>query len=282
MKKKIYTALITPFTNDLQIDYDALKRLINDLMQTENDGFIVCGTTAESATLWEEEKLKLLAFVIECVNHRKEIYFGCGSNHTQATIDLIKKVEYSGVDGLLIVTPYYNKPTQEGLYMHYHTIANATKLPIMLYEVKSRCGCELLPHTIKHLCEEHKNIVAYKYASTNMKKLEVIRNECNHLAIYCGDDAMIKACHERGCQGVVSVISHLYAHEIANYYRNEDDDSDFYFKRYSKLLMRESNPMCIKYVLSKKYGFSSKLRLPLVEPTSQTKSLLDAYFDKPY
>lgn len=282
MRKKIYTALITPFTKDGNIDFKALENILSYLMEKAIDGFVVCGTTGESATLNEQEKLQLLKFVIRYTNHKKEIYFGCGSNDTNATIAFIQKVENYQIDGLLVVTPYYNKPTQEGLYMHYHTIASATKLPIMIYEVKNRCGCELLPSTMLRLCTTHKNIESYKYASNDFKKLVQIQMLCPDLMIYCGDDALIKECHELGCAGVISVIAHIYADEIASYYKNEDANHAFFFKRYSYLLMKETNPMCIKYVLSKKYAFSANMRLPLIEPLNATKLVLDAYFDKNY
>ncbi|NBK97207.1 MAG: 4-hydroxy-tetrahydrodipicolinate synthase [Erysipelotrichia bacterium] len=280
--KKVYVALITPFLENNSIDYAGLDEVMKDLINDGVHGFIVCGTTAESPTLSEDEKFSLLQHVIHFTQNRVEIYFGCGNNNTLDTLRLCKKACNYAIEGLLLVTPYYNKPSQEGLYQHYACIAKNVRLPIMLYQVESRCQCVFSISTLQRLQKDCPNIFALKYASKDMEMAKQIHRCLPTLKLFCGDDDRIKESTQVGMDGVVSVIAHIALKEILQFYQQEDYELDFYFKRLSFLLFLESSPAGIKYVLAKKYRISDRLRLPLVPYNTQNKQLLDAYFDKKF
>lgn len=277
--KKVYIALITPFDEKMEVDYPALEMLVQTYIEQGVDGFIVCGTTAESCTLSEEEKFSILAFVIEKTKHRVEIYFGCGTNHTRETLRLCKKAQNYAIDGVLLVTPYYNKPSQKGLYEHFKCIAKNISLPIILYQVESRCNCVFSIDTLRKLTSECANIYALKYASNDMQMAKRIHQTLPNLILYCGDDHCIKECDELGMQGVISVIAHVALQPMLLFYKKGDYQYDYYFKRLSNLIFIESNPVGIKYVLSKQCKVLDKVRLPLSSLEDQNKILLDAYFD---
>lgn len=278
--KKVYVALITPFTANNEIDYAGLDLIMKDLLDGGVHGFIVNGTTGESPTLSEEEKFALLEHIIHFCKGRVELYFGCGNNNTLDTLRICKKASNYAIDGLLLVTPYYNRPSQEGLYQHFAVIANNVTLPIMLYQVESRCNCIFSVETLQRLTHDCPNIAALKYASKNMQIAKQIRKEIPLLRLYCGDDAMLNECDMLGMDGIVSVIAHIALKDMLTFYQKQDHQLDFYFKRLAYLLFLESNPAGIKYVLSKRYPISDRLRLPLVPYTSQNKKMVDAYFDK--
>ncbi len=278
--KKIITALVTPFTSDYKIDYDTLKIYI-DYQLDDVDGFIVCGTTAEVCTLSDDEKFELLEFVLRICPSDKEIYFGCGTNNTTTTLALAKKASNYPINGLLIVTPYYNKPSQKGLYKHYECIAQAVSLPIILYQVESRCNCILEIETIKKLHHNHLNIIGIKYASSSIETLKEIRKQVKNFTIYCGDDALLYEMNPY-IDGVISVLTHLYAKNIRAFFDTEDKREDFFIKRYSRLLFIESNPVPVKYVLSKLLHGGDFVRLPLATIGDDNKKLIDAYFDNLY
>lgn len=278
--KKVYIALITPFLNNGEIDYSGLNLIMDDLIKNGVHGFIVNGTTAESPTLSEEEKFNLLQHVITHSQGKVEIYFGCGNNNTLDTMRMCKKACNYAIDGLLLVTPYYNKPSQEGLYRHYATIATNVNMPIMLYQVESRCNCVFEIDTLKRLVKDCPNIVALKYASKDMQKAKAIRKQIPTIKMYCGDDAMLKECNDINMNGIISVVGHIALKELLTFYQKQDLQIDFYIKRLSYLLFLESSPAGIKYVLSKKYPINEDLRLPLVSYNDKNKSILDAYFDK--
>lgn len=277
--RKVYVALITPFLDDGFIDYTGLDLIMNDLINGGVHGFIVNGTTAESPTLSEDEKFSLLQHVITFARGRVEIYFGCGTNNTIETLRMCKKACNYAIDGLLLVTPYYNKPSQMGLYQHYKTIASNVSLPIMLYQVESRTNCVFSVATLQRLVYECPNIFALKYASKDMKMAKQIRKQLPLLKLFCGDDMMLDECEKIGMDGVVSVIAHIALKEVLAYYQKQDHQLSFYFKRLSYLLFLESSPAGIKYVLAKRYPISEKLRLPLVSYDDTHKKLVDAYFD---
>lgn len=278
--KKVYIALITPFLNNGEIDYSGLNLIMDDLIKNGVHGFIVNGTTAESPTLSEEEKFNLLQHVITHSQGKVEIYFGCGNNNTLDTMRMCKKACNYAIDGLLLVTPYYNKPSQEGLYRHYATIATNVNMPIMLYQVESRCNCVFEIDTLKRLVKDCPNIVALKYASKDIQKAKAIRKQIPTIKMYCGDDAMLKECNDINMNGIISVVGHIALKELLTFYQKQDLQIDFYIKRLSYLLFLESSPAGIKYVLSKKYPINEDLRLPLVSYNNKNKSILDAYFDK--
>jgi len=278
--KEVLIALVTPFNEDLSIDYVALKELIEDLLKQGCNGFVVCGTTGEAPTLLESEKFELLEFVIDCCKGKAKIYFGCGTNDTMETIRLCKKTEKYKIDGLLLVTPYYNKPTQEGLYLHFKKIAEACSLPIMLYQVEGRCGCGFEVETLKRLKEQCPNIQSIKLASNNILFAKRIITEIPTLKLYCGVDEYIKEYDEIGACGVVSVIGHIAFEKIISFYKNKESMVDEELKRISSLLFLETNPIGIKYILSKKYCLKNILRLPLTSMSNDNKEILDTFFYK--
>lgn len=277
--KKVFVALITPFLNNGEIDYAGLNLIMDDLIKNGVHGFIVNGTTAESPTLNEEEKFALLQHVITYSQGKVEIYFGCGNNNTLDTLRMCKKACNYPIDGLLLVTPYYNKPSQEGLYQHYATIARNVNMPIMLYQVESRCNCVFEIETLKRLVNDCPNINALKYASKDMQKAKEIRKQIPTIKMYCGDDAMLKECNEIEMNGIISVIGHIALKDLLTFYQKQDVQLDFFIKRLSYLLFLESSPSGIKYVLSKRYPISEGLRLPLVTYSQKNKKIIDAYFD---
>ena len=277
--KKVYVALITPFNEQNKVDYPALESLVKRLMEEGCDGFVVCGTTAEASTLTESEKFDILAFILKITHHEAEIYFGCGNNNTEDTLRLCRKAQNYDIDGVLLVTPYYNKPSQEGLYQHYAAIASNMNLPIVLYQVESRCNCVFEVQTLKRLTHDFPTIKALKYASNDMEKAQIIRKEIPSLRLLCGDDAFILEGERVGMAGVISVIGHIATPELIGFYKEGKVLNDFFFKRLCRLIFTESNPAGIKYVLHKKYGYHENLRLPLVPLTKEHKLMLDAYFD---
>ncbi len=275
--KEIITALITPFTKNGDIDYDSLQSLI--LQQYEQvDGFVVCGTTAESATLSTKEKVELLQFVIRMCKKEKQVIFGCGSASTQVCIELIERVEAFDFDALLIVTPYYNKPSQNGLYHHYKKISQHTNKKIILYQVESRCQVSFSLKTLQKLYYECKNIVGLKYASSNLQTLKEIRKMLIHFKIYCGSDDLIVEMNPY-TNGVISVISQLNAPLIRRYYESNDTQYNMFILRYAKLCFIEGNPASIKYILSIQGRCKPYLRLPLYTLEDENKRIIDSYFD---
>ena len=184
-------ALITPFKTDESIDFDALARIVEHQIKNGTDYLVVCGTTAETPTLTEKEKDEVTRFVINCVAGRLPIVLGVGGNNTKAVVEKLKNFEYNGVDAILSVTPYYNKPSQEGLYQHYSAIAKASPLPVILYNVPGRTGVNMLPTTTLRLANEFKNICAIKEASGNFSQIdEIIKNKPADFMVISGDDGI--------------------------------------------------------------------------------------------
>lgn len=214
MTVRLFTAMITPYDNDLQVNYQKAEELAEHLVNNGSDGIIVCGTTGESPVLSTEEKLKLFSVVKNKVGDRVEVWAGTGSNSTAATIELSKEAEKLGVSGLLLVTPYYNKPTQEGLFLHFKSIAESVSIPVMLYNVPSRTGISLLPETILSLSEIN-NIKAIKEASGNLDQISLLRTTLpEDFLIYSGDDSLTLPMLAVGAAGVVSIASHIVGNNI--------------------------------------------------------------------
>ncbi len=215
------TAMCTPFTDDGKINYKEWERFIEFQINNKVDSLIVCGTTGESATMSEDEKKQAIKFVVEKVNKRVPVIAGTGSNNTADAIKMTKYAEETGVDGALVVTPYYNKTTQSGLIEHYTEIANNTNLPIILYNVPSRTGVNINPETCLEL-SKIKNIVAIKEASGNISQIEKIASLCgNNSSIYSGNDDQIVPILSIGGIGVISVLSNIkpeYVHNMVKEY----------------------------------------------------------------
>ncbi|NLB17518.1 MAG: 4-hydroxy-tetrahydrodipicolinate synthase [Syntrophomonadaceae bacterium] len=214
MLLKMYTAMITPYDADLQVDYDKAGEMADYLVSNDSDGIIVSGTTGESPVLSSTEKVNLFATVKDRVGDRCEIWAGTGSYDTQATISLSCAAEKAGVDGLLVVVPYYNKPSQEGLYQHFRAIAESVSIPIMLYNIPGRTGVNMLPETVARLAEIV-NITSLKESSGSMDQMSNLKGLVpENFAIYSGDDSLTLPMLALGGAGVVSIASHLVGKEI--------------------------------------------------------------------
>lgn len=211
---QILTAMATPFDHNEEIDYNATRNLVNHLIANGSDGLVVAGTTGESATLETEEKIALFKFVVEVVAGRVPVIAGTGTNSTKGSIKLTEAAEAAGVDGIMLVNPYYNKPSQEGLYQHYKTVAESTKLPVMLYNIPGRTAVNMLPETIIRLSKVE-NIVCVKEASGDLDAMTQIINETpKDFTLYSGDDGLTLPVLALGGVGVVSVSAHILGNEM--------------------------------------------------------------------
>lgn len=281
MKKIIFkgcgTAISTPFT-ETGVNLEEFGKLIEDQIQNKIDSLIVCGTTGEASTMTLEEKKETIKFAIEKVNKRVPVIVGTGSNNTAQAVEMTKFAESVGADAALVVTPYYNKTTQDGLVAHYKKIAENTKLPIILYSVPSRTGVNILPETCKKL-SEIPNIVAIKEASGNISQIAEIAKLCrDNLNIYSGNDDQIVPILSLGGLGVISVLSNImpeYTHNITEEFFNGNVAKACKMQLESidliKALFSEVNPIPVKKALNfMGYNFGEP-RLPLV-PMSEPKA----------
>jgi 4-hydroxy-tetrahydrodipicolinate synthase len=211
---RVATAMVTPFDKKGHVDFAKTTQLINFLIENGTDSLVVAGTTGESPTLTKEEKLALFSHVVKIVNKRIPVIAGTGSNNTYASIELTKKAEQLGVDAIMVVAPYYNKPNQEGLYQHFKTIAEATSLPVMIYNVPGRSAVNILPDTIIRLSLID-NIIAVKEASGDLNAMTtIISNTSEDFHLYSGDDSMTLPILSIGGAGVVSVASHVVGNKM--------------------------------------------------------------------
>ncbi|KAA0942085.1 4-hydroxy-tetrahydrodipicolinate synthase [Sporosarcina sp. ANT_H38] len=211
---QILTAMVTPFDEHGEIDFQATKNLINYLIANGTDGLVVSGTTGESPTLTEQEKINLFKFTVEVVNGRIPVIAGTGSNNTRESIELTKLAEDVGVDGIMLVSPYYNNPSQEGLYQHFKTIAEVTSLPIILYNIPGRSVVNIAAETVIRLSKTP-NIVAIKEASGNLDAMvEIINHTPEGFSLYSGDDGLTIPILSIGGIGVISVASHVLGNEM--------------------------------------------------------------------
>ena len=221
-------AIVTPMHEDESVNYGKLEELIEEQIKAGTDAIIICGTTGESSTLTEEEHLDAIRFTIEKVNHRVPVIAGTGSNCTRTAIRMSREAQSYGADALLLVTPYYNKATQQGLIRHYTRIANAVTIPIILYNVPSRTGCNILPETAVYLAKNVENIVAIKEASGNISqvaKLMSLADGC--IDLYSGNDDQVLPILSLGGKGVISVLSNVApanAHEMVASYLAGDHE----------------------------------------------------------
>ncbi|MCL6477013.1 MAG: 4-hydroxy-tetrahydrodipicolinate synthase [Peptococcaceae bacterium] len=211
---RLITAMITPFSKDKTVDYHVVRKLARHLAQSGSDGLVVCGTTGESPTLTKEEKLELFRVVVEEVGGQAVVIAGTGGNNTAASIELTQAAEKMGVDGVMLVCPYYNKPSQEGLYRHFKAVAGSTNLPVMLYNIPGRTGVNLLPATVARLAQIP-NIIAIKEAAGSIDQVSDLRRSLpDNFAVYSGDDSFTLPMLALGARGVVSVASHVVGPQI--------------------------------------------------------------------
>ncbi|WP_370524377.1 4-hydroxy-tetrahydrodipicolinate synthase [Bacteroides sp. 224] len=275
--KGMGVALITPFKEDESIDYDALIRMVDYLVQNNADYICVLGTTAETPTLTEEEKKKIKELVVERVNGKVPILLGVGGNNTRALVQQLKNDDFTGVDAILSVVPYYNKPSQEGIYQHYKAIAEATELPIVLYNVPGRTGVNMTAATTLRIAREFKNVIAIKEASGNISQMDdIIKNKPESFDVISGDDGVAFPLITLGAVGVISVIGNAFPKEFSRMTRLalQGDYANALqihhrFTELFDLLFVDGNPAGVKSILSAMGMIENKLRLPLV-PTRIT------------
>ena len=274
------TAIITPF-NKNGVNFDEFKRMIEHQIKEGIDSLIVCGTTGESATMTDEERKETIKFAIKTINKRVPVIVGTGSNSTKNAIEMSKYAESVGADAVLLVTPYYNKSTQEGLIIHYKEIAKSITLPIILYNVPSRTGVNITPKTCYELSKVD-NIVAVKEASGNLSQVAEIASLCkDNLSIYSGNDDQVLPVLSLGGIGVISVLSNVIpkdVHNMVNYFfegkikeaiRLQLDTLDL-----TNNLFSEVNPIPVKAALNMMGYNAGKPRLPLIEMSKDAKEKL--------
>lgn len=270
-------ALITPFKKNGEIDYETLKKLIDFQIKNNTDAIIICGTTGEASTLSYEEQNKCIETCVEHVNKRIPVIAGTGSNCTNKAIKMAKDAEKIGVDGLLIVTPYYNKTTQQGLINHYTKIAQNTSKPIILYNVPSRTGCNLEPNTINEIIKCNPNVTGIKEASGNISKIaEIIDITKNKIDVYSGNDDQIVPILSLGGVGVISVIANILpkqTHDLVMNYLNGKTElskqEQIKMLKLCKELFKEVNPIPVKKALELMNLSEGTLREPLIELQEQ-------------
>ena len=270
--KGLGVALVTPFKADGSVDYDALRRLLDYQLSNGVDFLCVLGTTAETPCLSAEEKLKVKNIVVEKIQGRVPILLGCGGNNTAAVVESLKNDDFTGVDGILSVCPYYNKPSQEGLYQHFKAIANATELPVVLYNVPGRVGVNMTAETTLRLANDCPNIVAIKEASGNFAQIDdIIKNKPSHFDVISGDDGITFPLITLGAVGVISVIGNALPKEFSRMVRlalNGDYKNALEihhkFTELFGLLFVDGNPAGVKAMLNIMGLIENQLRLPLV------------------
>lgn len=276
MKNNIFRglgiALITPFNEDQSVDFEALDRLLEYQLDNGADFLCILATTGETPCLTQEEREQIQQFVIDKVNGRIPIVVGCGGNNTAAVVQELKTRNFKGVDGILSVCPYYNKPSQEGLYQHFKHIADATSLPVILYNVPGRTGINMKAETTVRLANDCENIVAVKEASGNLEQVdEILKNKPEGFAVLSGDDSLTYPMIACGAEGVISVIGNALPKEFSRMCRLEKrGEFEAAVKIHHKftdlysLLFVDGNPAGVKALLHEMGFIKNILRLPLV------------------
>jgi 4-hydroxy-tetrahydrodipicolinate synthase len=280
---QVLTAMVTPFDQNGEVDFNATRILVDYLIDNGTDGIVVAGTTGESPTLSSDEKIALFKVVVDAVKGRVPVIAGTGSNNTRASIGLTKQAEETGVDGIMLVAPYYNKPSQEGMYQHFKAIAESTPLPIMLYNIPGRSGVTMSVETIVRLAQIE-NIVAVKEASGNLDAMaEIISHAPSDFTLYSGDDGLALPVLAIGGAGVVSVASHVIGNEMQemiNHFKNgqvqEAASAHRRLLPLMKALFTAPNPAPVKAALNINGVSVGGLRLPLLPLTEEEKSALQA------
>ena len=270
-------ALITPFKSDMSVDYDALERLVEYQVSSGADFLAVLCTTAETPTLTPEERAEVRRVVTEVVRGRIPIVLGCGGNNTAAVVNELKTGNWRGVDAILSVVPYYNKPSQEGLYQHFKAIAAASPVPVILYNVPGRVGVNMTAETTLRLANDCENIIAIKEASGNFDQIDdIIKNKPQRFNVLSGDDGITFPLITLGATGVISVIGNALPQEFSRMVRLALDgdyenarEIHHQFKELYSLLFVDGNPAGVKAMLSSMGYCENVLRLPLV-PTRIT------------
>ena len=286
MKKTLFTgagvAIVTPFNNDGSVNFEVLGQLIENQIANDTDAIVIFGTTGEASTLTDDEQIETIKFTVDKVNKRVPVIAGAGSNDTRHGIELCKRCEQVGADGLLIVTPYYNKTTQKGLVKYYTDMAGATDLPVIMYSVAGRTGLNIAPSTVEQLAKIE-NIVAIKEASGNISQVaEIAHRTQGNLDIYSGNDDQIVPLLSLGGKGVISVLSNVapkYTHDMVMSYLNGDNEKATKMQLNClgvvKALFCEVNPIPVKAALNMMGYNVGGYRAPLVEMDEENRLMLE-------
>jgi 4-hydroxy-tetrahydrodipicolinate synthase len=276
-------ALVTPFTKTNEVDYKALGNIIEHCIGGGVEYLVALGTTGESVTLTKEEKKKIYTFVAQQAKGRVACVAGIGGNHTAEVVDTIKQFKVKGYEAILSVSPYYNKPNQEGIYQHYKAVSAATPLPIILYNVPGRTGSNMLASTTLRIAKECKNVMAIKEASGNGEQfMDILAAKPKGFNVISGDDNLTLPYLSMGMCGVISVIANAYPKEFSTMVRlglngNFDEARVLHYKLYDlmKAIFLDGNPGGIKYVMSKMKLCNNIVRLPLSPVNKATQQRLD-------
>jgi 4-hydroxy-tetrahydrodipicolinate synthase len=275
-------ALITPFNSDLSIDFDALSRLVEYNIENGTDYFVISGTTGESVTVTADEKKQLIKFISQVNNGRLPLVLGIGGNNTASVVSEITSTDFSDIDGILSVSPYYSKPTQEGIYQHFKAIAEVAPKPIILYNVPGRTSSNMSPETTLRLAKDFSNIVAVKEAGNNVHQyLELLRTKPDDFLVLSGDDDLVLGVTLAGGSGVISVIGQALPKEFSEMIRlglvgkaKEAYAIHFKLMPIVGMIFSENNPSGIKAVLESLNISKPHVRLPLVEATDKLKEII--------
>lgn len=286
MKKTIFegvaTALYTPFNPiNKSVDYGAFSRLINRQLSANVNALVVLGTTGEAATITEEERREIIKFCVKEVNGRIPLIVGSGSNCTATAVKFSREAEESGADGLLVVTPYYNKCNDNGLYAHYSAVAKSTSLPIIVYNVPTRTGFNVKPIVYRKLAEID-NVVAIKEANCCDEQLNgVLDNVKDILAVYCGSDDKLIDVLRRGGKGTISVASNIIPSKIVDYISGFENYCEIgFYNEIVNILQSDVNPIPLKYMVKLLYNEGYGLRLPLTEAKNEVKETILKIYQK--
>ena len=284
---EVVTAMITPMTESGAIDYDRVESLAAHLVDSGSEAILVAGTTGESPTLTNEEEIELVNSVKRAVQNRVKIILGAGSNSTASAISYSKFAQKEEVDAILSVVPYYNKPNQRGMIEHFSAVAEATDLPIIMYNIPSRTGVNMLPETVAYLAEKYDNIVGLKQSFGDMDKISELKILCpENFAIYSGDDSLTLPMLSLGAYGVISVASHLFGTEIKSMIRNfktgqlavAKNMHRTLYPAFKKLFMAP-NPVPVKAALAHRGLINEHVRKPLAVLNEAEKEELFAVID---
>ena len=279
--KGLGTALITPFKADKSVDYEALARLLDTQLTGHVDYIVVLGTTGEAATMTDKEREEVRTFIRKYINGRLPLVLGVGGNCTAAVCENLRTIDLTGFTAILSVCPYYNKPNQEGLYQHFCAVAEASPIPVILYNVPGRTGVNLLPETVMRIWEAHPDkIVGIKEASGNLEQIKHLihlSSICHSpFAVISGDDGIACEIMEAGGAGLISVASNAFPEDFHAIVHNKDQAKQAQYDEMVKLLFKEGNPVGIKAVLAQKGIIQNYLRLPLVPASKELEEEIKA------
>lgn len=273
-------AVVTPFKNDSSIDFAAMGRITEHLIKGGVDYIVLMGTTGEASTLNKDEKRALTSFVTELVNGRVPLVAGIGGNNTSETVSFIRHADFEGIDAILSVAPYYNKPSQRGIYQHFRQIAASSPVPVIIYNVPARTGSSILPETCLELARDCENIIGIKEASGNIENvLRILRDKPDNFFVVAGNDIDILPVIAAGGSGVISVLANAYPGEVTemvnqalkNNYRSARE-IQYRFLEMTELLFTDGNPSGVKAMLSNMNLCQNILRLPLVPVNRSVQS----------